>query len=190
MATIPLDGKPEFAVIDAKLGRIYVNVEDKSVIRAIDIKSHAVVASWPLAPGEEPTGLAFDPATRRLFSTCDKTLVVVDPDSGKVVTSFTTGAGVDAAAFDPDNKRVFASGSDETLTIVHIDSPDKLSLVQTLKTPARGRTMAFDPKTHNLYVATAQFEAAPPQAPGAPRVRPKMVPGSFHVAVFSMKAPS
>jgi DNA-binding beta-propeller fold protein YncE len=189
-ATIPLDGKPEFAQYDKKLGRIYVNIEDKSVIRAIDTKTHAVVASWPLAPGEEPTGLAFDPATRRLFATCSRILVVLDPDTGRVVTTLPTGDGVDAAAFDPVNKYVFASGSDETVTIAHVDSASQLTLVQTLKTPARARTMALDPKTHNIYLATAQFEAAPPLAPGAPRVRPKMVPGTFRVAVFSMKAPS
>lgn len=191
LVTIPLDGKPEFAVIDAKLGRIYVNVEDKSVIRAIDTKTHTVVASWSLAPGEEPTGLAFDPVIRRLFSSCsNKQIVVLDADSGKVVTTFPIGAGVDAIWFDALNKNVLASSSDETLTVAHLDSADKLSLVQTLKTPARARTMALDPKTHNLYVATAQFEPAPAQAPGAPRVRSKMVPGTFHVAVFSMKAPS
>ena len=190
VATIPLDGKPEFAQYDAKAGRIYVNIEDKSVIRAIDTKTHAVVASWPLAPGEEPTGLAFDPTTRRLFSTCDKVLIVLDPDTGKVMTTLKTGGGVDAAAFDPATRYVFASGSDETLTLAHLDAADKLSLVQTLKTPARARTMALDPKTHNIYLATADFEPAPPSAPGAPRTRPKMVPGSFRVAVFSMKAPS
>ena len=189
VATIPLGGKPEFAQVDAKLGRIYVNIEDTNQIKAIDLKTHAVVATWSLAPGEEPTGLAFDPATRRLFATCSKTLVVLDPDSGKVVTTFPTGDGVDAAVFDPGPKYVLASGSDETLTVAHIDSADHLSLVQTLKTPARSRTMALDPKTHNIYVATAQFEPAPPAAGGAPRPRPKMVAGSFHVAVFSMKAP-
>lgn len=187
VATIPLDGKPEFAMVDAKLGRIYVNIEDKSVVRAIDIKTHTVAASWSLAPGEEPTGLAFDPKTRRLFSACsNKQIVVMDVDSGKVVTTFPIGAGVDAVWFDPGNNNVLASSSDETLTVAHLDSANKLSLVQTLKTPARARTMALDPKTHNVYVATAQFEAAPPPAPGAPRVRPKMVPGSFHVAVFAM----
>ena len=190
LATVPLEGKPEFAQVDAKLGRIYVNIEDKSLIKAIDTKTHTVVATWPLAPGEEPTGLAFDPATRRLFAICDKLVVVVDPDSGKVVTTFPTGAGVDAAAFDPETKYVFASASDQTLTVAHLDSADHLSLVQTLKTPARARTMALDPKTHNLYLASAQFEAAAPAAAGVPRTRPKVVPGSFHVAVFSLKAPS
>jgi len=190
IATIPLDGKPEFAQYDAKAGRVYVNIEDKSVILAIDAKTHAVAASWPLAPGEEPTGLAFDPTTRRLFATCDKVLVVLNPDTGKVVTTLPTGDGVDAVAFDPANKYVFASGSDETLTLARVDSADKLTLVQTLKTPARARTLALDPKTHNLYLATADYEAAPPAAPGAPRARPKMVPGSFRVAVFTMKAPS
>ncbi|MBK5255142.1 MAG: YncE family protein [Vicinamibacteria bacterium] len=190
VATIPLDGKPEFAQVDAKLGRIYVNIEDKNVIRAIDIKTHTVVASWPLTPGEEPTGLAFDPVTRRLFSTCDKVLVVLDPDSGKVVTTLPTGSGVDAVAFDPGTRNVFASGSDSTVTIAHIDSADKLTLVQTLKSPARARTMTLDPKTHNLYLAAATFEPGPPAAAGAPPSRPQMVPGTFHVAVFSMKGPS
>lgn len=190
VATIPLDGKPEFAQVDAKLGRVYVNIEDKSVIRAIDTKAHTVVASWPLAPGEEPTGLAFDPASRRLFATCDKALVVLNPDTGKVVTTLATGEGVDAVAFDPGTKYVFASASDGTMTIAHLDSPDKLSLVQTLKTPTRGRTMTLDPKTHNLYVASAQFEPAPAPTAETPRPRPKMVAGSFHVAVFSMKSGS
>lgn len=190
VATIPLDGKPEFAQIDAKLGRVYVNIEDKSVIRAIDIKTHAVVASWPLAPGEEPTGLAFDPLTRRLFATCDGILVVLNPDTGKVVTTLPTGSGVDAVAFDPETRLVFASGSDETMTIARVDSAEKLSLVQTLKTPARARTMTLDPKTHNLYLAVASFEPAATAAAGAPPARPKMVPGSFHVAVYTMKGPS
>lgn len=187
IATIPLDGKPEFAQVDAKLGRIYVNIEDKSVIRAIDIKTHTVVASWPLAPGEEPTGLAFDPKSRRLFATCDKILVVLNPDTGKVVTTFPTGSGVDAAVFDSANSLVMASGSDGTLTIAHLDSPDRLSLVQSLKTPPRARTMAFDPKTRNIYLAVADFEAPAPLAPGAPAVRPKMIRGSFRVAVFQVK---
>ncbi len=191
VATIPLDGKPEFAQIDAKLGRIYVNIEDKNVIRAIDTKTHTVVASWSLAPGDEPTGLAFDPLTRRLFSSCHNSVIVVlNPDSGKVVTTLPIGAGVDAIWFDPATKFVLASSSDETLTVAHLDSADRLTFVQTLKTPARSRTMALDPKTHNIYVAAAKFEPGPPAAPGAPPTRPRMVPGSFHVAVFSMKAPS
>ncbi len=191
LATIPMEGKPEFAQIDAKLGRIYVNIEDKNMIRAIDIKSHTVVASWSLAPGDEPTGLAFDPVSRRLFSSCHNSLIIVlNPDTGKIVTTFPIGEGVDAIWFDAANQNVLASSSDETLTVAHLDSPDHLSLVQTLKTPARSRTMALDPKTHNIYVSAAKFEPGPEAAAGAPPSRPRMVPGSFHVAVFSMKGPS
>jgi DNA-binding beta-propeller fold protein YncE len=191
VATIPLDGKPEFAQYDAKVGRIYVNIEDKNMIRAIDTKTHTVVASWSLAPGDEPTGLAFDPSTRRLFSSCHNSrIIVLNPDTGKVVSTFPIGAGVDAIWFDASNRNVFASSSDETLTVAHLDSADRLSLVQTLKTPARARTMALDPKTHNIYVAAATFEPGPPTAAGAPPSRPRMVPGSFHVVVYSTKAPS
>ncbi len=191
VATIPLDGKPEFAQYDAKTGRIHVNIEDKNMIRAIDTKTHTVVASWSLAPGDEPTGLAFDPVTRRLFSSCHNSqIIVLNPDTGKVVTTFPIGAGVDAVWFDARNQNLLASSSDETLTVAHLDSADRLSLVQTLKTPARARTMALDPKTHNIYVAAATFEPGPPAAPGAPPSRPRMAPGSFHVVVYSMKAPS
>src|SRR5256884_2181961 len=180
VATIPLPGKPEFAAADPKAARVYNNLEDKNEVVAIDIKKHEVVNRWPIAPGEGASGMAFDLAHHRLFLGCgNKMMVMMDSTSGKVVASVPIGQGVDANAFDPGTQLAFSSCGDGTVTIAHEDAPDKLTVVQTLKTEPRAKTMALDPRPHKIYLASAKFEAPQEQTPGAPRQRPRVVPGSF-----------
>ena len=153
VATIPLAGKPETGVADTQAGRVYVNIEDKNQIQVIDIKSHKVVATWPIAPGEEASGMALDPAHHRLFVGChNKLMAMVDSTNGKVVATVPIGDGVDANAFDEGTQLAFSSNDEGTVTIAHEDSPDKLTVVQTLKTQKGARTMALDPKTHIIYL--------------------------------------
>jgi DNA-binding beta-propeller fold protein YncE len=186
-ATIPLPGKPEFAVVDVKAGRIYNNIEDTNEIVVIDTGTHAVVAKWPIAPGEGASGLAIDLAHHRLFTVAgNKLLVALDSTTGKVLSTLPIGPGVDAAAYDPVTGLVFASSSDSTLTVAKADAAGTLSVVQTLATPARSRTMTLDPKTHRIYVSAAEFTPAPPPAAGAQPGRPQMVPDSFKVVVYEM----
>ncbi len=188
-ATISLPGKPEFAVLDEKAGRIYNNIEDTSQLVAIDPATHAVAATWPMAPGEEASGLALDPATHRLFVGCSNDLMLmVDATSGKVLASVPIGAGVDANAFDPGTGLAFASSSDGTLTVARPEGQDKLSVVQTLATPKRSRTMTLDPKTHRLYVAAADF-APPTTGPDGRPQRPQVLAGSFRVVVYELTGP-
>jgi YVTN family beta-propeller protein len=188
-ATIPLPGKPEFAVFDEKAGRIYNNIEDTNQLVAIDSATHAVVATWSIAPGEEASGLALDPATHRLFVGCSNNLMLmVDATTGKVLASVPIGAGVDANAFDPGTGLAFASSSDGTLTVARPEGKDKLTVVQTLTTPKRSRTMTLDPKTHRLYVAAAEF-APPVTGPDGKPQRPQVVAGSFKVVVYEMSGP-
>jgi DNA-binding beta-propeller fold protein YncE len=187
-ATIPLPGKPEFAVFDQKAGRIYNNIEDTSQLVAIDSAKHAVVATWPIAPGEEASGLALDPRTHRLFVGCgNKLMLMVDAANGRVLSSVPIGAGVDANAFDPGTGLAFASSSDGTLTVARADAAGKLGVVQTIATPARSRTMTLDPTTHRLYVAAAEFAPAAPGPDGKPQ-RPQVVAGSFKVIVYATSA--
>ena len=187
VATVPLGGKPEFAQADPAAGRVYNNLEDKSEVVAIDIKKHEVVNRWPIAPGEGASGMAIDLAHHRLFLGCgNKMMVMMDSTSGKVVASVPIGQGVDANAFDPGTQLAFSSCGDGTVTIAHEDGPDKLTVVQTLKTEPRAKTMALDPKTHKIYLASARFEPSPEPAPGERRQRPKMVPGSFKILVYGM----
>ena len=186
-ATIPLPGAPEFAVFDEKAGRIYVNIADTSELAAIDPSKHAVVATWPIAPGEDASGLALDPASHRLFIVCgNKWLLTMDGGTGKVLGSVPIGAGVDASAFDPGTGLAFASSSDGTLTVARADAAGKLSIVQTLATPPRSRTMTLDPVTHRLYVAAAEF-AAPVAGPDGKPQRPQIIPGSFRVVVYGIQ---
>jgi DNA-binding beta-propeller fold protein YncE len=184
VATIDLPGKPEFAAADPQAGRVYCNIEDKSEVAAIDIKTHKVINAWPIAPGESASGMAIDTAHHRLFLGCDnKLMVMMDSTSGKVVGSVAIGDGVDACAFDPDLQLAFSSCRDGTTTIAHEDGPDKLTVVQTLKTEYGARTMALDPKTHNIYLATAKYEA--PTEGGGGRRR-KTLPDTFKVLVYGI----
>lgn len=180
LGTIKLDGKPEFAASDAK-GEIFVNIEDKSELTAIDPAKLEVKAKWPLAPCTEPSGLSIDRKNRRLFVGCDnKMMAVVDADSGKVLATPAIGEGVDATAFDPGTGLAFAScGRDAVLTVVKEDSKDKFSVAENVSTKRGARTLALDTKTHNVFVVTADF--GPPPAPTAdnPRPRPPMLPDSF-----------
>jgi YVTN family beta-propeller protein len=183
--TTAVDGKPEFAVADGD-GRVYVNIEDKSEMQAIDSQKLAVTATWKLAPCQEPSGLAIDTAHRRLFAGCDnKMMAVVDADSGKVIATPAIGEGVDADGFDPGTGFAFASnGQSGTLTVVHEDAPDKFSVVEDVPTQRGARTMALDPKTHEVFLVTADFGPRPAATPDNPRPRPPMVPDSFVVLVF------
>jgi DNA-binding beta-propeller fold protein YncE len=180
--TIALGGKPEFAVSDGK-GEIFVNIEDKSELLALDPRHLTVLHRWPLAPGEEPSGLALDRAHRRLFAVCgNQKMVVVDADSGKVVATPPIGRGPDACTFDPKTGRAFSSnGRDGTLTVIHEDGPDRFSEVATVPTQVGARTMAIDEKTGRIILVTAEV-APTPAGTEAPRRR-SFVPGSFTVLV-------
>src|SRR5260221_401912 len=176
---IPLGGKPEFGV-STGAGEIFVNIEDKSELVAFDPAELKVKSRWPLAPCQEPSGLAMDIKNRRLFSGCDnKTMAVVNADTGKVITTLPIGEGVDANGFDPETQLAFASCGDGTLTAVHENSPDKFSVVQTVTTAPRARTMTLDPKTHKIYLVTAKFGPAPAATADQPHPRPALLPDSF-----------
>lgn len=177
--TIDLGGRPEFAASDGK-GRVYANLEDKSMVVAIDSGKLKVESRWPLAPCESPSGMAIDREHRRLFIGCHNQLMaVMDADTGRVLTTLPIGRGVDANRFDPETQLAFSSNGDGTLTIVHEDSPDKFTVVDNVPTQRGARTMALDPKTHNIYLVTAEFGPAPPPMPGQRFQRPTIVPNSF-----------
>jgi DNA-binding beta-propeller fold protein YncE len=184
VGTLELDGKPEFAVADGH-GKIFVNLEDKSMIAVFESKTLKVLHRWSIAPGEEPSGLAFDRAHNRLFSVCgNKMMIVVNANSGKVVASLPTGGGTDAARFDPATQLAFASNGEGTLTVIREETPEKFSVVENVPTQRSCRTMALDLKTHRVYLSGATFGPAPAPTAEHPRPRPSIVPGSFVVLVL------
>jgi DNA-binding beta-propeller fold protein YncE len=182
--SIALGGRPEFAVADGK-GKLFVNLEDKSEILALDARQLTVLHRWPLAPGEGPSGLAMDRAHRRLFSVCgNQKMVILDADDGHVLATPTIGLGPDACRFDARRHLAFSSnGRDGTLTVIREDGPDRFEVVATVPTQVGARTMELDEKTGHIFLATA--EVAPSTATAgaeAPRRR-SYVPGSFTVLV-------
>ena len=181
VATISLGGAPEFPAVDSAAGRIYINLEDKSEVAVIDTAKHQVVAHWPLAPGEEPSGIALDAAHHRLFSTChNHMMTMLDTETGKVVGNVPIGTGVDGCAFDDASQLAFASCGEGVTTIAKETSPNELSVVQTLQTQRGARTIALDPTTHRIYLPTAEFGPAP--SPGA---RPAILPNTMKLLVYA-----
>jgi len=162
------DDAPEGAASDGK-GRLFVNNESKNTIQVIDAKTMKVLASWPIAPCDGPTGIAYDAATNRIFSGCSKTSVVVDASTGKVVATLANGDGVDALGWDASEKLIYIpAGRDGNVTVVHQDSPDQYTVVATVPTMLGGKTIGVDPVKHIAYVFAPEYGPAPAPAPGSP----------------------
>ena len=161
VGTVDLGGGPEFAVADGS-GYVYNNLEDANLVLKINARSLKVEQRWPTAPCASPSSMAMDRTNRRLFIGCrSKVMAVMNEDTGKVITTLPIGDHVDATAFDPESRVIFNSNGEGTITVVHEDSPDKYSVVETVKTLPKAKTMALDPKTHRLFLSTAeagQFE--------------------------------
>jgi YVTN family beta-propeller protein len=185
LKTIPMGGKPEFPTVDGR-GNLYVNIEDKNEILHLDANTLEVKAHWSIAPAESPSGMAIDTQQHRLFSVCDgKVMVVVNYETGKVVTTVPIGDGPDAAAYDPGTHTVFSSnGEDGTVTVVKVEGNDKY-VPSTVETKKSARTMALDLKTHKLYLSSGDYGPPPAATPGNPHPWPSIVPGSFKLLVLS-----
>jgi DNA-binding beta-propeller fold protein YncE len=184
--TLPLGGQPEQAVADGK-GMIYDNIESTNEVIAIDSRDLTIKSRYPVAPSGQPVSITMDRKTRRLFvgGRNPKMLVMMDADTGKVIgDSFPIGDRVDANIFDASTGTVAAATREGTLHILHEDSPDKLTSVETVKTEFGAKTMGFDPKTHNLFLTTSDFGPAPAPTEKQPNPQPVATPGTFRLLVY------
>ena len=183
VATVDVGGKPETAVSDGN-GKVFVNIEDKNEIVAVDLKSHSVTDHWSLNGAEGPTGLAYDKDTRRLFAGCDNYLVVVNAENGKVVDKLPIGQGCDGVAFDTNKKIIYtANGASSNITAVKETSSEKYSVIGNYPTKRGARTITINQKSGNLYLPTAEFDMNNIQ----PNGRPTMIPGTFQVLVVQQQ---
>ena len=177
--TLPLGGKPEFAVADGQ-GHLFVNIEDTSELIEIDAAAPRVAARWPLAPCEEPTGLAMDLLRRHLFVGCSNRLMaIVDAGQGRVLATLPIGTGCDATAFDPKTGLAFAANGDGSLTVIRADDAGKFVVVGNVRTRAGARTMALDSQRQRIYLVTAEYGPKAQATGDKPNPRPPIIPGSF-----------
>ena len=181
-ATIPLGGTPEYMASD-ETGKVYVNIEDTNEVCEIDGKKLTVLRRFSLKPGEEPTGIGFDKKRKRIFSGChNKMMTVLELESGKILATVPIGAGVDGNGFD--RGYAFSSnGAEGSLTVAGETSPGKFEVLETIPTQKSARTMAVDPKTHNIYLPAAEFGPAPEPTKENPKPRPAPLKGSFKIIV-------
>jgi Uncharacterized conserved protein len=178
VSTIALNGKPEEAVSDRK-GKLFVNLEDKSEIAVVDLIKKEVVGRWSLKPGEGPSGLAYDPDSKRLFSTCDKQLIVMNADNGNIVAKVPIGDGTDGGVFDAKNHIIYTSNGEGTISVIKELTADNYKLIGNYKTKRGARTITIDHNTGTLFLPTADFDATKTNSNG----RPMMIPGSFQILV-------
>jgi YVTN family beta-propeller protein len=184
VATIPMGGRPEYAVADGQ-GTIYDNIEDKNEVVALDSRSNTVKGRWPIAPAEGATAIDLDVQHRRLFiGGRNKVLAIMNVDSGKVVQTFPIGAGVDTNIFDPESGILFVAVREGVLHIFHEDGPDKFNTVEDVKTEFGARNMAFDPKTHRLFLSSADFAPAAAPTSDQPNPQPTPISGTFRLLVY------
>ncbi|TDD95949.1 YncE family protein [Flavobacterium cellulosilyticum] len=184
---IPLGGKPEFSVTNTK-GLIYVNIENTNEIKTINATKLIVTATWNIAPGEEPSGLAIDLVTNRLFSVCgNNIMVVVNALNGKIIKTLPIGEGCDGAAFDAKKKLVFSSNGEGTITVVKEENENLFSVLETVQTQKGARTIALNKTTNQLYLSTANFGEKPKPTTENPKPRASLVPNSFVVLVIDKK---
>jgi YVTN family beta-propeller protein len=187
IGTIQLSGKPEFPVTNQK-GKIFVNIEDKNSISAINVNTLKVEQTWPIAPGESPSGLAIDLKNHRLFSVCEnKLMVVIDYESGKIVTTLKIGGGVDGVSFDPGLKRVYSSNGEGTMTVVQEKDANTFTILENFPTQKGARTITLNPKTHKIYLPTAEYNEAPAPTAQNPRPRASVKPGTFTILEVGLK---
>jgi DNA-binding beta-propeller fold protein YncE len=180
IGTVDVGGTALEAGVTDEKGTIYVNLEDASEIVSFDAKTLAIKNRWKINPGEEPTGLAFDPKTHRLFTVChNELMMVLDSDNGKIIAQVPIGKRVDGVVFDPSTKRIITSNGEGTITVVQEVSSNEFRVLETVKTEVGARTITYDPKTHHVFLSTAQYGAVPDATPENPNPRPSVVPGTF-----------
>ncbi|MEO5958107.1 MAG: YncE family protein [Opitutaceae bacterium] len=187
VGTVMIEGKLEGLVFDDR-GQGYVNVEDKSSVAVFDLRTLKPKALWSVAPGEGGTGLGIDPAHHRIFSACaNNKVVVLDSDTGKVVATPASGEDPDGLAFDPKSGNIFTSNPDGTMTIIHEDSPDKYTPVQTVATMIGAKTITLDEKTGRVVLCAPKFGPKPAPVKGGAKPKAPTLPGTFEAIVVGMK---
>ena len=181
IATIALDGKPEFAASSGD-GKAYVNLEDKGLVAVINMKSKKVEKKWTVAPATDPCAIAIDNQDHRLFIGCrSKVMIVMDASNGKVIASLPIGDHVDAAAFDPATQRIFCSCGNGTVAVIQKSGKDSYKVLENIQTRKGAKTMALNRTSHRLYLPAAEYDAAPAPTADNPKPRAKVKPGSFMV---------
>jgi YVTN family beta-propeller protein len=183
--TVKLGGAAAEAGVSDEKGTIFVNLEDLNEIITFDAKTLAIKNHWKVTPGEEPTGLAIDLKTERLFAVCgNKKMIILDAKDGKLIAEQPIGNRADGVVFDPHSKTAFSSNGEGNITAVHEDSPSKFSVSQTMNTGIGARTITIDEKTHHIFTITAQYGETPAATTENPRPRPKVLPNTFMVMEF------
>lgn len=170
LGTLEFGGAPEEAVSDGK-GHVYVVIADKANIAVIDAKAMKVTTHYDFTgKGDRCNGLALDGKTHVLFTACGQgadagtpqpTMLMINAQNGKFITSLPLAGNSDGAAFNPATKEAFSTHSNGTLTVVKEKSATSFAVEQNLQTMNGAKTLTLDGKTGRILTMAAEFGPAP-----------------------------
>jgi len=173
-ARINLGERLEFAATDGR-GRVFVNGVDSASVIVVDASSLEVIGHWKMKGCKEPTGMAYAAAANVVLSVCtNKKLDVLDAATGRELETLSVGEGADAVIYDPVTREVFVpSAVDGLLTVLVVNGPKDVRVLEQDLTQVGTRTGAVDPLTGTLYLPTARF--GPINKLGWPQALPRTV---------------
>ena len=181
-----LGGRPELVGADAK-GNVFVNLVQKNVVLQINARNMTPGQTWPVTPCQGPRTMAVDQTNGRLFIGCaNRRMVILDSNNGHVIGSVPIGSGPDDSAYDPETRLIYTSNGDGTVSVIQQESPDKYSVIETIKTAPGARNMALDLKTKKIFLPLSDRGPPPPPTAQTPNPRGAFIPGTFRILVFGM----
>jgi WD40 repeat protein len=150
----------EAMALEKSGSRIFVDIRGKNEVEVYDRKTHALLARWPTAEqARKPTTIALDETDHRVFvGTRDPgKFVVLDAETGKIVTSAPGPAMVDDMAYDPKEKRIYLAGS-EFIDVFEQRDPDHYERIGHIATAFRAKTAILIPQLNRYYLAVPRHE--------------------------------
>jgi len=178
--------KPEFFGTDGK-GRVFVALQDKNQVAVVDFKTKKLATTWPV-DCQAPTGMHYEEKSDRLFVSCrgaKPVMAVIDPNTGKTVTTIPIGVNSDAVLWNPIEKLVMSpNGLSGNLSVVKQDSPDAYHLIETVATRINARTGTVDPKSGKVFLVAPESTQPAPPADGGRAPPPKYISDTFSIIML------
>lgn len=182
--TISLNGNKITGMASDGNGNLFVNLADKREVVWLNMSTYEVMMHWSLGPGKLPTGITVDSKNKRLFSVCNKLLVVFDVSEAKIVDTLSIGINANGIVYNPSSRLIFVANGDGTLSVINQLTPNQYKFLQNIPTKKGANLIAFDELTHALFVpavdqAVLSKSAVKPVIP----INPKSVPTFFQVTI-------
>jgi DNA-binding beta-propeller fold protein YncE len=150
-----LAGHPESFQLERLGFRVFVNVPDAHQVAVVDRATMKISATWPVTTAGSNFPMALDEPNHRVFVGCRRParVLVFDTTSGKETASFEIVGDTDDMFYDPARKRLYVTGGEGYLDVIHDEGANKFVRMAHLPTAPGARTSLFVAAQNRLYLA-------------------------------------